>query len=106
MRRAYKHVRHYTITVSYYPHLGIMGVLNSFVKCCRRMVVFLPRSGYSVVEGGSRGCSDMLVGFGEGGRLHPAVAYDVWTYSACGVGQVAVWTVFATACMTAFPTRM
>jgi hypothetical protein len=76
------------------------------MKSRRRVVMLLPRSSYSVVEGGSRGSPDMLVGFGEGGRLHVAGVYDIWTCSACGVGQVAVWTVFATACMTAFPTRM
>lgn len=67
-----------------------MGVVNSFMKCCRRVVMLLPRSGYSVVEGGSRSCSDMLVGFGEGCRLHRVVVDSIWTCSAGGVGLVAV----------------
>jgi hypothetical protein len=103
MRKACSNVRQYIHDSMKLSHLCIMGVLDGFVKCGRRVIMFLPRSGYSVVEGGSRGRSDMLVGFGEGCRLHNAVVYDVRTYSACGVGQVAV---FAIACMTAYPTRM
>lgn len=50
-----------------------MGILNGFMECSGSEVMLLPRSGYSVVEGGCRGGPDMLVGFCEGGRLHGGI---------------------------------
>jgi len=43
------------------------------MKSRRCIVVFLPGSGYSVIEGRGRGGPDMVVSFGEGCRLHRCV---------------------------------
>lgn len=50
----------------------VMGILDSFVKCSGSEIVLLPRNGDSVIECRSRSSADVLVGFGEGGRLHIA----------------------------------
>jgi hypothetical protein len=65
-----------------YTNLSIMSFLYGFLECSSRIVMLLPRSGYSVVEGGRRGCSYVLVSFGEGRRLHSAVVNDIRTCSA------------------------
>jgi hypothetical protein len=58
-----------------------MRVLHGFLEGGRGKVMLLPRGGYSVVVGGRRGGPDVLVGFGEGGRLHGGGAQGAWTCS-------------------------
>jgi hypothetical protein len=61
--------------------LGVMSVLHGFLEGRRSEVMFLPRSGYSVVVGSSRSYPDVLVRFGEGCRLHRVGVYSMWTCS-------------------------
>ena len=51
-------------------HLSIMCILDSFMECSGSEIVLLPRNSYSIIERRSRSSADVLVGFGEGGRLH------------------------------------
>jgi hypothetical protein len=55
-------------------------ILHGFMECGGCEVVLLPRGGHSVVERGRRSGADMLVGFGEGGRLHGGGAKSVRTF--------------------------
>jgi hypothetical protein len=66
----YIYASDWAIDFERHADLRVMGILNSFIKCGGSQVMLLPRSGYSVVEGGCRGGPDVLVGFSEGGRLH------------------------------------
>jgi hypothetical protein len=52
------------------------------MECGGCEVVLLPRGGHSVVERGRRGGADVLVGFGEGCRIHGGVARSTRTCSA------------------------
>jgi hypothetical protein len=70
-----------TVSWKVYSHLGVMSVLDGFLESSRSVVVLLPRGGYSVVEGGCRGCSDVLVGSGEGCRLHGDLVNSIRTCS-------------------------
>jgi hypothetical protein len=54
-------------------YLSIMRVLDGFVECAGGQVMLLPRDGDSAVKRGRRGDPDVLVRFGEGGRLHAGV---------------------------------
>lgn len=70
MRRAYAVSGHADMYGMEYSYLGIMGVLDGFVERGRGEVMLLPRDGHSAVERGCRSGPDVLVRFGEGGRLH------------------------------------
>jgi hypothetical protein len=88
MRRAYVCVStdstiHVGCSVLLYSDLGVMRVLHRFVEGGRSAVMLLSRGGYAVVVGGRRSGADVLVGFGEGGRLHRV--------GGCGGGTCSVW---------------
>jgi hypothetical protein len=49
------------------------------MECGGCEVVLLPRGGHSIVERGRRSGADVLMGFGEGGRLHTGDAKSIRT---------------------------
>lgn len=73
MRRACHRIRVLQPRYIESSYLSIMRVLDGLVECARSQVMLLPRDGDSAVERGRRGGPDVLVRFGEGGRLHAGV---------------------------------